>query len=512
MLQKRTILVVSCLVILLVTVPYLYAFQAGTINNEFGGFLINPIDGHSYLAKMQQGNQGNWKFVLPYTAEPGEGAFLNLFYIFLGHFARIIKLPLIAVFHSARVICAIFLLWTLNRYFGFAFDNKREQTLGFSIAALGSGLGWIAVIFGKFTSDFWVAEAYSFLSMYTNPHFSLGLGLMILALNPREQNRYYVNLGFGLALGIVLPFAVVIVVLVLGILTGLDLYKSKEHLFSKIKDSNQLRKLMSVGIGGGIILIYQYWAIITDPVLSIWNRQNITKSPEVIDLIISLSPCLILALLGLADSWRSVEGKTIVIWFVVSLTLAFIPWNLQRRFLTGIFIPLAGLSVFGIEVLIRKSKLNAKTVTAILFCIILPTNLIIILSGIQAIDSHDSQIYISSELLESLKWLEKNTPRDSLVLSSENNGLYIPSISGRKVLYGHPFETVNGDREKEYIERIFAGDYSPIGTEMLLMEREFDFVLTDDESNESFIDLMTELNYPLVFSEGSVGIYQITQP
>ncbi len=498
MLQKRTILVVSCLVILLVTVPYLYAFQTGAINNEFGGFLINPIDGHSYLAKMQQGYQGNWKFVLPYTAEPGEGAFLNLFYIFLGHFARIIKLPLIAVFHSARVICAIFLLWTLNRYFGFNFDNKREQTLGFSIAALGSGLGWIAVIFGKFTSDFWVAEAYSFLSMYTNPHFSLGLGLMILALIPREQNRYYINLGLGLALGIVLPFAVVIVVLVLGILAGLDLYKSKEDLFSKIKDSNQIRKLLSVGIGGGIILIYQYWAIITDPVLSIWNRQNITKSPEVIDLIISLSPCLILALLGLADSWRSVEGKTIVIWFVVSLAL--------------VFIPLAGLSVLGIEVLIRKSKLNTKTITAILFCLILPTNLIVILSGIQAIDSHDSQIFISSQLMESLKWLEKNTPRDSLVLASEKNGLYIPSISGRKVLYGHPFETVNGDREREYIEIIFAGDYSPAGTEMLLMEREFDFVLTDDESNESFIDLMTELNYPLVFSEGSVGIYQITQP
>jgi hypothetical protein len=114
--------------------------------------------------------------------------------------------------------------------------------------------------------------------------------------------------------------------------------------------------------------------------------------------------------------------------------------------------------------------------------------------------------------MESLKWLEKNTPRDSLVLASEKNGLYIPSISGRKVLYGHPFETVNGDREREYIEKIFAGDYSPAGTEMLLMEREFDFVLTDDESNESFIDLMTELNYPLVFSEGSVGIYQITQP
>lgn len=510
--QKRTTLIVSCLVILLVTVPYLYAYQAGTAENEFGGFLVNPIDGHSYLAKMQQGNQGNWKFVLPYTAEPGEGAYLFLFYIFLGHFARIIDLPLIVVFHSARVICAIFLLWTLNKYFRFTFDNKREQILGFSIATLGSGLGWIAVIFGKFTSDFWVAEAYSFLSMYTNPHFSLGLGLMILTLILQEQKQYYVSLGLGLALGIVQPFGVVIVVLVLGIQAVLDLYKSKDNLLIKIKDSYQLKNLLSVGIGGGVILIYQYWAIITDPVLLIWNRQNITESPEVIDLIISLSPCLILALLGLADGWRSVKGKTIVIWFVASLTLAFIPWNLQRRFLTGIFIPLAGLSVFGIEALIRKSKLNTTTVSAILFCLILPTNLIVILSGIQAAAIQDAQIYLYSDLKKSLVWLEGNTSQDSLILASEKNGLYIPSISGRKVVYGHPFETINGDREREYLEKILGGEFSSADTRILIVDREFDYVLTDDESNESFIDLITELNYPQVFSRGSVGIYRVIQP
>lgn len=510
--QKRITLIVSCLVIFLVTVPYLFAFQAGTAENEFGGFLINPFDGHSYLAKMQQGNQGNWKFVLPYTAEPGEGAYLFLFYIFLGHFARIIDLPLIAIFHSARVICAIFLLWTLNKFFRFIFDNEKAQTLGFSIAALGSGLGWIAVIFGKFTSDFWVAEAYSFLSMYTNPHFSLGLGLMILALIPREQKQYYVYLGLGLALGIVQPFAVVIVILILSIQAVLDLYTTNEDLLLKIKDSYQIKKLLAVGIGGGAILIYQYWAIITDPVLSIWNRQNITESPEVIDLIISLSPCLILALLGLVDGWRSVKGKTLVIWFVASLTLAFIPWNLQRRFLTGIFIPLAGLSVFGIEALKRKSKLNTITVSAILFCIILPTNLIVILSGIQAAAFQDKQVYLSSDLMKSLVWLDDNTSRDSLVLASEKNGLYIPSISGRKVVYGHPFETINGDREKEYLEKILGGEFSTAETRVWLADREFDYILTDDESIESFMELIAELNYPEIYSRGRVGIYKVIQP
>jgi len=194
------------------------------------------------------------------------------------------------------------------------------------------------------------------------------------------------------------------------------------------------------------------------------------------------------------------------------LTLAFIPWNLQRRFLTGIFIPLAGLSVFGIEVLIRISKMNSKTITAILFCLILPTNLIVILSGIQAVAIRDSQIYLSSDLKKSLVWLEGNTSRDSLILAGENNGLYIPSISGRKVVYGHPFETIYGDREKKYLEKIFGGELSTAETRMMIGDREIDYILTDHESNEKFLDLITELNFPQVFSRGSVGIYRVIQP
>ena len=173
--EKRVILIISCLVILLITIPYIYAFQEDSTEYAFGGFLINPTDGHSYLAKMQLGYQGGWKFVLPYTAESGEGAYLFLFYIGLGHLARIVNLPLLAVFHIARVIGAIFLLWVLKIYFRSVFKEPKMQTLGFSIAALGSGVGWLAVVFGSFTSDFWVAEAYPFLSKYTNPHFSLGL-------------------------------------------------------------------------------------------------------------------------------------------------------------------------------------------------------------------------------------------------------------------------------------------------------------------------------------------------
>ena len=65
---------------------------------------------------------------------------------------------------------------------------KRKQRFGL-IVILGSGLGWIAAFFQQSTSDLWVAEAYPFLSAYTNPHFPLAIALMLflLILSEREN-------------------------------------------------------------------------------------------------------------------------------------------------------------------------------------------------------------------------------------------------------------------------------------------------------------------------------------
>jgi len=512
MTEKRVFLIVSCLVIILITVPYVYAFQTGSAEFDFGGFLINPTDGHSYLAKMQLGFQGRWKFVLPYTAEPGEGAYLFLLYIGLGHLARITNLSLIVVFHIARVISAIFLLWTLYIGFKRIFNKPKMQTLGFAIAVLGSGVGWMAVVFGKFTSDFWVAEAYPFLSMYTNPHFSLGLGLMILAIIPDigKQSRGYTVLGIALA--VVQPFAVVIVVLALSIQVAIELEKSRGKGPVKIKEPINIKNLLFFGAGGGFVLLYQYSSILTDPVLSIWNQQNITESPDLLDLVISLSPCLVLAILGVVKGWKNQHGRLIIGWVAVCLILIFIPWNLQRRFLTGIYVPLAGLCIFGIEEIIEKISIKFQTVAIILVCLILPTNIVVILSGIKAASSQDQKIYISSAITEGLDWIKDNSEQDAIVLANGNNGLFIPSMTGRKTVYGHPFETIDAGKEKIFVENFFQGDLSVEMSQDQMGIKGVDYIFYEVDLTQDLAKRMREMNNPLVFSNGKVEIYTVIQP
>src|SRR3990172_738043 len=96
----------SALALLLVNLPYLVAPSLTAPQSNFSGFLLNPIDGHSYLAKMRQGAAEPLEFRLPYAAEPGDGALLFVYYLVLGRVGSRVGLAPLTMVHSARVLGA----------------------------------------------------------------------------------------------------------------------------------------------------------------------------------------------------------------------------------------------------------------------------------------------------------------------------------------------------------------------------------------------------------------------
>ena len=80
--DKYFVVSISALVLILVTLPYIIATQSGGDDFVFNGFLLNPIDGNTYIAKMLQGWEGTWRVKLPFSPDPGSGAFFFLFYLY----------------------------------------------------------------------------------------------------------------------------------------------------------------------------------------------------------------------------------------------------------------------------------------------------------------------------------------------------------------------------------------------------------------------------------------------
>ena len=490
-------MIIAVGVILLAVLPYLVAGMAGD-GQQFGGFLINPIDGHSYLAKMQEGYRGQWKFTLPYTAEPGQGAYLFLFYLTLGHLAKCLQLPVLVVFHGARIIGAVVLIWAVARLTQAVFKGEKDRKTALALILLGSGLGWIAILAGMFTSDFWVAEAYPFLSMYATPHFALGLALMIFAVLPYGKNGFLVKFSLGMAISVLQPFGVVIILLVLLLDAAVWLLSEKPSWISLI-NSDRIRGVVGFGIGGGPFLIYQYWSIVSDPVLAMWHAQNQTPTPSLIDLIFSLSPSLVIGFFGVKKAWRSPQSRKLVLWAGISIVLVFVPWSLQRRFLTGIYVPLACLCVYGLSWLSEQSRLHRRFWAALVLILSVPTNLIIVISGFQAAIHKDPQIYIDPAEVRSLGWIANNTDSDALIVAEPDLGLLIPSASGRRVIYGHPFETAPAAEELDLIESFFYQAHPSTYYKEFLDSRAADYVLISDSSSLA-IKAWLEEHWVLVFA------------
>lgn len=504
--RKRVFYLVSGFVLAALIIPYVIAALTGGENFVFGGFLLNPVDGNSYLAKMMLGVQGEWKFRLPYTSSADPSAYLFLFYIFLGHISRIFHIQPVIIFHAARILGAIFLLFSLKAFYTKIFEkNNKQIELAFILSAMGSGMGWTAALLGGFTSDLWVAEAYPFLSMYVNPHFPIGLGLILLffskLVNSSTNNKRDWWIVFaGLATSIIMPFQMVIAGIVGGIYTLVEWLKSH---------NNRLIKLILFFSLGGPYILYQYWASKTDPYLSVWDRQNVTPSPVIWDFFVSFLPWIILSIAGAYFYFKNHTHEDrkllLLIWLIAGIVLTYAPFSLQRRLMTGYFIPVVGLAVAAVNQ-IRLVKLR-KLVIATVIVLAPLTNVLIISTGVLGAVSHSRALYLSNDEVMALDWINEQTQPDDIVLSSPEMGMFIPAYTGRRVMYGHPFETMNADQMERSVLDYFQNPNSEKNN-YWLSENGVDYIFWGERE----LKIAGAYNFiaeTLVFENSSVKIYRV---
>jgi hypothetical protein len=461
--MRNRYLITGAVILLLILLPYLFAQFITGPDTIFGGFLFNPLDGNSYLAKIQQGWAGSWTFTLPYSAQTNGNAYLFLFYLFLGHVARWLGLSTLVIFHLARLCCAAVFLFALQNFFSAIFpDRPRVAYWAFLFSALGSGLGWVAALLGGFTSDFWVAEAYPFLSMYANPHFPLGLAILLwfLTLNFRSvSKRDFVLLPIaGLLLGIIFPFGIVVAGVVTIGMTAYDFFT---------RQAIGWQAALAFLLPGGAIILYQFIIIRTDPILAVWDAQNQTPSPPLWDFLVSFLPWIALAIWGIVLTIHKRNRPTALLagWMLLGALLIYFPFNLQRRFLLGYLIPVAGLAAYGLaEIKPRRRRL--LEIGAI--CVTMPTLWIILAGGLLSVKNAEPTLVIHRTEMNAFAYLAENGQAGDLVLAAPETGMFLPAYTGQRVIYGHPFETVNAQQEEKAVEAFFAG---PITEEALAWAR-----------------------------------------
>jgi hypothetical protein len=527
--ESRWVVLWAIVIVGLACVPYLLAWQLAPAGTQYTGLLINHFDGESYYAKMQQGARGDWLFHLAFTPEPHDGAFIFTFYLALGHLAALLGLPIPLAYHLARAAAGLFFLLVAYRFIARFFDRVQARRAAFLLLGFSAGFGWLLAPFGIETADLWVAEGFTFLSIFANPHFPLAIGLMLLILlgvldtippgkrattggcpydsAPRADSgkkattedrpddsapranggkrattagcpynaRLLGAAGLGLLLAVVQPFAVPIVLAVLAVFLGILALRDRRLPWSGILVT------ATAMAGASPVMIYDLYVSRSNPALAAWSAQNLTPSLPPWEYALGYGLILLLALVGIRAALRRRRPTDLFLlsWVGSVLALLYVPFPLQRRFITGLHVPLTLLATIALEQTFwpRVRPRLRVPLTGLLIGFTALTNLFVALIAVAGVAQGRAPLVMSHDEATACAWLGEHTVWTDTVLAPPELGEFIPAWAGNRVVYGHPFETIDAETKEAEVAHFFSLEATPAERRALLYRYGVRYVL-----------------------------------
>lgn len=468
--EWRWVIILGGAFVILAFVPFLWVGFSGANNSQwqFMGVLNNYIDGATYLSKMMQGYEGSWLIHFRHTSEPHNAMFIQVIYPLLGQLSRLIAIPSIALFHAARVVASLFMYMSLYQLAATIWPRRRSRRMFFIIAAIGSGMGWLFIILtGDLGSvpDLVIPEMFPFYSSLVNVHFPLTIACLalmssvfIVVFRPGSTDEPSLNNGgllvgiasFGLSL--LYPQALVPFGLASVGLVGLRVIRQRRISVRDIR-------WLSVIVLPALPMAAYYFAIVNyNPAAAEWNRQNITPSPSPFILMVGLGVPLVMAIPAIARSIRRFEpdgDQFMLVWFVMMLVAMYLPTNTQRRFAVAMMIPIAYFATRALESF-WFNYANRRWRYRLLVAVV-PTmtmSYVLVLMGNLTVTSGP---FLQRDYAVAFAWLKEQSNRDDVVLAAPDVSAWIPAWVGDRVVYGHPFETLNSGVKEQQIRNWFNG-------------------------------------------------------
>jgi hypothetical protein len=106
-------------------------------------------------------------------------------------------------------------------------------------------------------------------------------------------------------------------------------------------------------------------------------------------------------------------------------------------------------------------------------------------------------------------WIEQFADSDALILASPEMGNYIPAQTGRRVLYGHPFETVEAEKEEAAVSSFFEGLLTEDQAVEMLEMRGVDLIYYGPREKSLGTMPAEILQYKIAYQNEHVSIYLV---
>lgn len=476
--EWRWVIVAAVILVLLAFTPFIFIAFEGAPGWQFMGVLHNHRDGATYLSKMMLGVEGQWLVYFQHTPEKHTGAMIAMIYVLLGQAARLTGVPVIVLFHLARIVAALFMYMAIYQLAAAIWMRLRTRRIFFTLISIGSGFGWLYTILtgGDVTPpDLSIPEAFPFYSSLVNIHFPLTLACIALLTSmmitvfrpgskeePTAQNGGLTTALLSLVVGFLYPQALVPFAGALVIYVGMRSAQMRKPAL------RELRWLLLVVLPAAPLAVY-FWTVISyNPAMAQWNQQNITTAPSLLALLVGFGVILVMALPGIYRAVRRFEAdgdRFMLLWLAVMVLAIYLPTNIQRRFAVAMMIPLVYFATRSLEDFWFQRVTNRRWRYR-LFMLLVPlislSQLLVLFTPIFPVLAQRPQnsqgLFLEREYIGVFDWLGSRTQITDVVLASPITSMWIPGWVGARVVYGHPFETLDAAAKLAAVEAWYSDD------------------------------------------------------
>jgi hypothetical protein len=328
--------------------PYLWNYWNAPPGYTFSGILPPyPEDSLAYLAWSRQSYEGRLFFSLKYTALEHRPFLFHPFFLVCGRLAWWTGLDL-GVVHLLMKSLGVVLFWlVLFAYLKHLQLGRAESTMASLFVGTSSGLSAVLValvgrdaVYRFQPADLWVVDGNTFWSLLWNPLFPWSLTFLLLSILLLDKAASGQGLGYAWLAGAataVLVFIHPYCIPLLGLLAVvLAVVKSRQTAVSVVG-----RFLLVAGPA----VVYVFWLSYSHPLVARHNETGRMPSPSLASYGVGFGLPLILAVVGLL--WKKEILKRywqLVVWFSLSVLLAYAPFWFQRKLIVGAHIPVCILA------------------------------------------------------------------------------------------------------------------------------------------------------------------------
>ena len=469
------------LVMLLASAAYVFAYWASPADQVFLAFLANNDDNQLYLSYMREGAQGAWLTTVRFTPEAHRPALLLPIYQALGKIAHLLHLSNELVFHLARLIGGIALLIVSYWLCALCLPAGTPRQSAFLLICFSSGLGWLLTIARVADTvivpvDIRIPESSTFLTIFTSPHFVLGVAFELLVfcfyLGIKNHRGYLVASSLSLLLlSITLVYNVIVVA---AVLIGYTLVRCRQERRLWIPD---WWRTIAVGLPSVPVVVYYYVILNYDPFWSIvYGEHDVVRSPNPIALLLGYGLVFGLAVWGFAHWLRqgrwSESRILLAVWGIGNGLLLYAPLAFQGKLSAGWHVAMCLIAAVGLHYgllpSIRKrawfvrwaarSYRAPTTVRNVVLILTTPSMLLIALIGFRvALAEHYFPYFLPADDVQAVHWLAARTDEREVLLSSYGIGNYWVAHSEGRSFLGHQFAVLEPAAKDHAMRHFFSG-------------------------------------------------------